>query len=73
MVVVSFVEKKEETTSCLRFNDTIKKEKKREGISKPGLWCDFLLALSFLLVFFLLWQDLMGVARKIRCVKNCVV
>lgn len=30
VVVVSFVEKKEETTRCVRFNDIIKKEKKKE-------------------------------------------
>jgi hypothetical protein len=36
MVVVSFVEKKEETIRCVRLNDIIKK-KKREEISKPGL------------------------------------
>lgn len=29
VVVVSFVEKKEETTRCVRFNDIIKKEKKK--------------------------------------------
>lgn len=65
MVVVSFVEKKEETIRCVRLNDIIKKKQKEKRlVNLDSLVCDFLLALSFLLVFFLLCQDLMGVARK---------